>query len=61
MESFKNSAVELKWTRTSSREVTEDGGGSGGNRDNKERRVGKKKKHLRAGRLQGKEFGEINN
>ena len=56
VESFKNSAVELnrnQRTKRSSREVTENGGGS---RGNTERRVGKKRKCLRAGRLQGGEF-----
>ena len=42
VESLKNSAVELNWnqrTRRTCREVAEDGGGSGGNRDNTDRRV----------------------
>ena len=43
-----------------SREVAEDGGGSGGNRDYMERRVGTERRVLRAGGLQGGELGEIN-
>ena len=63
MESIKNSAAELKGNQRTlrcCREVAEDGGGSGGNRDYTERRIGTERRGLKAGGLQGGEFGEIN-
>ena len=62
MESLKNSAVELNRNQRmwrTCREVTEDGGGSGGNGDNTERRVGKERRHFSAGGMQAGELGEI--
>ena len=60
MESIKNSAAELNGnqrTWRSGREVAEDGGGSGGNGDYTERRVGMDRRGFGAGGLQGGEFG----
>ena len=60
--SFKNSAAELNWnqrTRRTSREVTDERGGSKGKGDNTERRVGTERRGLRAGGLQDGELREI--
>ena len=62
MESIKNSAAELNGnqrTWRSCREVAEDGGGSRGNGDTTEIRVGMERSGLRARGLQGRKFGKI--